>query len=64
MLAARLETRVPGMGAVYQKRRRLLLIAKNASLTAQLNNPHQHFLMRDLSDCTAEKYLALVVATH
>ena len=37
-------TRVPGMGVLHQKRRRFSLHAKNASLTAQLSNPHQHFL--------------------
>lgn len=64
VLAARWETRVPGMGAVHQKRRRFSLHAKNSSLTAQLSNPHQHFLMIILSDCTAKKYLALVIPTH
>lgn len=54
VLAARLETRVPGMGVVHQQRRRFSSHAKNASLTAQLSNPHQHFLMSVLSDCTAE----------
>lgn len=64
VLATRWETRVPGMGVVHQKRRRFSLHTKNASLTAQLSNPHQHFLMIILSDCRAKKYLALVIPTH
>lgn len=64
LLAARWETRAPGMGVVQQKRRRFFLHAKNASLTAQLSSPHQHYLMIILSDHTAKKYLALVIPTH
>lgn len=55
---------MPGMGDVHQERGRFSLHAKNASLTAQLSNPHQHFLMNTLSGGTAGKYLALVIATH
>lgn len=55
---------LPGMGVVHHKGRRFSLHSKNASLTAQLSNTHQHFLISILSDHTAEKYFALVLATH